>query len=92
MALLAVLYGGISLVAVAGNSLVIWAVCRSRRMHTSTNWYIANLAAADIAIAAFAVPFQFQAALLQRWDLPEFMCPFCPFVQVRKITFLPNKQ
>lgn len=25
--------------------------------------------------------FQFQAALLQRWNLPEFMCPFCPFVQ-----------
>ncbi|XP_034239004.1 tachykinin-like peptides receptor 99D, partial [Thrips palmi] len=25
---------------------------------------------------------QFQAALLQRWSLPDFMCPFCPFVQV----------
>lgn len=24
---------------------------------------------------------QFQAALLQRWNLPEIMCPFCPFVQ-----------
>lgn len=24
---------------------------------------------------------QFQAALLQRWDLPDFMCAFCPFVQ-----------
>lgn len=25
--------------------------------------------------------FQFQAALLQRWTLPDFMCAFCPFVQ-----------
>lgn len=24
---------------------------------------------------------QFQAALLQRWNLPDIMCPFCPFVQ-----------
>jgi len=29
----------------------------------------------------FAIPFQFQAALLQRWNLPEFFCPFCPFFQ-----------
>lgn len=33
----------------------------------------------------FSPPFlnviQFQAALLQRWNLPEFMCAFCPFVQ-----------
>lgn len=28
---------------------------------------------------------QFQAALLQRWNLPEVMCPFCPFVQVLSV-------
>jgi leucokinin receptor len=28
---------------------------------------------------------QFQAALLQRWNLPYFMCPFCPFVQVLSV-------
>lgn len=25
---------------------------------------------------------QFQAALLQRWNLPDFMCYFCPFIQM----------
>jgi leucokinin receptor len=29
--------------------------------------------------------FQFQAALLQRWNLPAVMCPFCPFVQVLSV-------
>lgn len=29
-----------------------------------------------------AVPFQFQAALLQEWVLPNFMCSFCPTIQV----------
>jgi leucokinin receptor len=29
--------------------------------------------------------FQFQAALLQRWNLPHFMCPFCPFVQILSV-------
>ncbi|KAF4531727.1 hypothetical protein B566_EDAN008940 [Ephemera danica] len=86
VALLSVCYGAISVVAVIGNSLVIWIVISSRRMQRSaTNCFIANLALADIAIGLFAVPFQFQAALLQRWDLPEFMCAFCPFVQVLSV-------
>jgi len=81
--LLSICYGAISVVAVVGNSLVIWIIVSSRRMQRSaTNCFIANLAMADIAIGLFSVPFQFQAALLQRWNLPEFMCAFCPFVQV----------
>jgi len=28
---------------------------------------------------------KFQAALLQRWNLPAIMCPFCPFVQVLSV-------
>ena len=49
-----------------------------------TNFFIANLALADVIIGLFSIPFQFQAALLQRWNLPEFLCPFCPFFQVLK--------
>lgn len=56
--LLALLYGTISLLAVIGNSLVIWIVMTTRTMQTVTNWYIANLAMADVIIGAFAIPFQ----------------------------------
>ncbi|KAH8034471.1 hypothetical protein HPB51_024650 [Rhipicephalus microplus] len=83
--LLSFCYGLISLVAVAGNSMVLWIVATSRRMQTVTNFFIANLAVADIIIGLFSIPFQFQAALLQRWVLPEFMCAFCPFVQVLSV-------
>lgn len=31
------------------------------------------------------ITFKFQAALLQRWNLPALMCPFCPFVQVLSV-------
>jgi len=79
---LSLFYGAISLVAVLGNSTVILIVLTSRRMQKSvTNFFIANLALADVIIGLFAIPFQFQAALLQRWNLPEFLCPFCPFFQ-----------
>lgn len=56
--LLSVFYGSISVLAVAGNSLVIWIVLTSRRMQNVTNCFIANLALADIVIALFAIPFQ----------------------------------
>ena len=77
---LSILYGAIILTALLGNSLVIYVVIVSPRMRTVTNFYIANLAFADVTIAMFAFPFQFHAALMQRWDLPEFMCKLCPFV------------
>lgn len=80
--LLSFFYGLASLVAIAGNFLVLWIVASSRRMQTVTNIFIANLAVADIIIGMFSIPFQFQAALLQRWVLPYFMCAFCPYVQV----------
>ncbi|KAM7355538.1 leucokinin receptor isoform 1-T2 [Cochliomyia hominivorax] len=83
--LLSIFYGSISILAVIGNILVIWVVATTRQMRTVTNMYIANLAFADVIIGLFCVPFQFQAALLQRWNLPWFMCGFCPFVQALSV-------
>ncbi|XP_076248938.1 RYamide receptor isoform X2 [Calliopsis andreniformis] len=85
LVLLSILYGSISILAVAGNSLIMWIIGTSRRIQNVTNLFIANLALADIVIALFVIPFQFQAALLQRWNLPYFMCAFCPFVQMLSV-------
>ena len=43
-------------------------------MRTVTNYFIANLSIADVVIGCLSIPFQFQAALLQRWDLPRLLC------------------
>ena len=58
VALLSCFYGLISLAALIGNSLVIYVVAVAPRMRTVTNFYIANLAFADVTIALFAIPFQ----------------------------------
>ena len=79
--LLAVLYGSISLAAIVGNSLVISVIIANRKMQTITNIFIANLALADVILGMFTIPFQFQAALLQRWVVAEIMCPIAPFVK-----------
>ena len=44
----------------AGNGMVILIVLTSRRMQTVTNYFIANLALADVVIGLFSIPFQFQ--------------------------------
>ena len=54
-------------------------------MQTVTNFYISNLALSDVILAVFCIPFQFRAALMQRWDLPEFMCQLCPFMQTLSV-------
>ncbi len=56
--LLSFAYGIISLLAVVGNSCIIYIVLRNRRMHSITNYFICNLALADCLVACFAVPFQ----------------------------------
>lgn len=76
-----ILYGTVSLISVIGNFLVIWVVSTTKTMHNINNGLLANLALSDVTIAIFCIPFQFYAALLQRWDLPQFMCNFCPFAQ-----------
>ncbi|GFS02984.1 neuropeptide Y receptor [Elysia marginata] len=80
--LLSILYGTISLLAVLGNALVILVIFKNIKMHTVTNIFIANLAVADVTIGLLCIPFQFQAALLQRWALPHIMCSMMPFVQI----------
>ncbi|KAK3090616.1 hypothetical protein FSP39_013157 [Pinctada imbricata] len=79
--LLAFLYGSISLIAVFGNGLVILVIAKNKKMQTVTNILIANLALADVIIGIFSIPFQFQAALLQKWVVANFMCSMAPFVK-----------
>lgn len=64
---------------------LLYTLESGRRMRTVINMYIGNLAMADVIIAVFCIPFQFQAALLYRWNLPAFLCKLCPFLQVSEV-------
>lgn len=81
IALLSVFYGSISVMSVAGNSLVIWIVATSRSMQSVINCFIANLALADIVIGLFAIPFQVRTNLLLRKTCGLFrglvVCAMC---------------
>ena len=79
--LLAVLYGTVSIIAVIGNLIVIFVVILRKNMQTVTNIFLANLAFADVILGLFAIPFQFQSAILQRWEVADSMCKIAPFVK-----------
>ncbi|OUC44227.1 7 transmembrane receptor [Trichinella nativa] len=76
-----ILYAVIAFLTVAGNALVIYVFFTSNRLQVVTNFFIVNLAVADLMTGLLAIPFKFQAALLQRWFLPSAMCSVVPFIE-----------
>ena len=79
--LLTVLYSLTIAVSSYSNALVLWIVSTTKSLQNVNNFHIANLAVSDIMLALLCTPFQFWAALVQQWVLPEFMCKLCPFIQ-----------
>ena len=51
------LFGLLSLVILAGNTLVCTAIYRNRKLRTKTNYYLVSLAVADIMVGVFSVPY-----------------------------------
>jgi len=58
LAFLTLLYGTISLIAVIGNSLIIYTVIINKTLQSVTNYFICNLAVADLIIGLLVAPFQ----------------------------------
>ena len=67
--------------AIYGNLIVLRIIRKTKALHNVNNLLVANLAVLDIMISVVCTPVQFFAALMQRWDLPKFMCKFVPFLQ-----------
>lgn len=68
-----ILYG-IVLLTIAGNSLVLVAVAKTKRLQTVFNFYVINLAVTDIAVAVCAMSFHTTHTLLGYWPFGSFLC------------------
>ena len=58
------LFSTLSVIAVSGNSLITYTILKYKRMRNVTNYFICNLAIADIVIGLFSIPFQVNIFLL----------------------------
>ncbi|XP_049275921.1 trissin receptor isoform X2 [Rhipicephalus sanguineus] len=63
-----------------GNLLVIGVVIMNRRMRTTTNFFLTNLAVADLCVAMFCVYQNLFFYLTPQWVLGDFLCRMYFFV------------
>ncbi|XP_012283008.2 neuropeptide SIFamide receptor [Orussus abietinus] len=68
-------------VGLIGNSFVIAVVYRSPRMRTVTNFFIVNLAVADVLVIVFCLPATLMSNIFVPWVLGWFMCKTVPYIQ-----------
>ncbi|XP_073428102.1 pyroglutamylated RF-amide peptide receptor [Dendrobates tinctorius] len=71
----------IFVLALFGNSLVLYVVTRSKAMRTVTNIFICSLAVSDLLIAFFCIPFTMLQNISSNWLGGAFACKVVPFVQ-----------
>lgn len=76
LGLWATAYLALVLVAVVGNATVIWIILAHRRMRTVTNYFIVNLALADLCMATFNAAFNFVYASHNIWYFGRAFCYF----------------
>ncbi|KAF7995013.1 hypothetical protein HCN44_004485 [Aphidius gifuensis] len=69
------------IVGLIGNSFVIAVVYRSPRMRTVTNFFIVNLAVADVLVIVFCLPATLIGNILVPWVLGRFMCKTVSYIQ-----------
>ncbi|KAM4808788.1 pyroglutamylated RF-amide peptide receptor [Rhinophrynus dorsalis] len=71
----------IFVLALFGNSMVLYVVTRSKAMRTVTNIFICSLALSDLLIAFFCIPFTMFQNISSNWLGGAFACKMVPFVQ-----------
>lgn len=77
------LYAMIIFFSLVGNTLIIVVVLRHKQMRTTTNFYIVNLAVADILVTIFCTWVHLVNNLNNNnWVLGGFFCKFNTFSQV----------
>ncbi|XP_021331562.2 neuropeptide Y receptor type 2 [Danio rerio] len=74
-------YSTIIFFGMTGNSLVIYVVYKFRNLHTVTNYFIVNLAVADLLVNTLCLPFTLMYTLYGEWKFGQVMCYLLPYAQ-----------
>uniref|UniRef100_A0A803VSB5 Substance-P receptor n=1 Tax=Ficedula albicollis TaxID=59894 RepID=A0A803VSB5_FICAL len=85
VALWAVAYALIVVVAVVGNAVVMWIILAHKRMRTVTNYLLVNLAFAEAAMAALNTVVNFSYAVHNEWYFGPAYCRFHNFFPIAAV-------
>lgn len=64
----------VTLITIIGNILVLIAVKVEKKLQTTFNYYIVNLAVTDVAVAVTAMSFKATHTVLGHWPFGEILC------------------
>ncbi|XP_051735224.1 neuromedin-K receptor isoform X2 [Ctenopharyngodon idella] len=85
VALWALAYALVMLVAVTGNLVVIWIIVAHKRMRTVTNYFLLNLAVSDVCVAALNTLVNFVYGVHGNWYFSSAYCRFHNFYPVAAV-------
>ena len=74
-------YSLMIILSVIGNILIILVVAKNKRMRTTTNYYIVNLAASDLLVTLSCTWVNLVSELSEGWLLGSFFCKVNSFAQ-----------
>ncbi|XP_023663935.2 pyroglutamylated RF-amide peptide receptor [Paramormyrops kingsleyae] len=80
-----IMYAIIFVLALVGNSLVVYIVLRKRAVQSATNIFICSLAVSDLLITFFCIPFTLLQYISSEWLGGVLVCKSVPFVQTMAI-------
>lgn len=63
-----------------GNSMVILAVTKNKKLRNSGNLFVASLSVADMLVAIYPYPMMLYAMSVGDWDLSQLQCRFVGFI------------
>lgn len=69
------------LLDIIGNSIVVFIIYANKRMRTSANILIVNLAISDILVGCFCMWVHLGNQITHNWPFGAFLCKFETFVQ-----------
>ncbi|KAL2077805.1 hypothetical protein ACEWY4_027309 [Coilia grayii] len=78
-------YSLIILLGLVGNTLVIYMIILYKNMRTVTNYFIANLALADLMVDTICLPFTLAYTLLDEWKFGAVLCHLVPYAQALSV-------
>ncbi|XP_075468141.1 prolactin-releasing peptide receptor-like [Ascaphus truei] len=75
-------YSLVVFIGIIGNYLLIYVICKTKKMHNVTNFLVGNLAFSDMLMCATCVPLTLAYAFEPRgWVFGRFMCYFVFLMQ-----------
>lgn len=76
------------LLAVFGNTIVILIIILNKRMKSTTNVFLLNLAISDLMVGCFCMWIHLGNSITQEWPFGEYVCKVNTFMQGRSFCLM----